>query len=122
MGALLRELNKHPLVIQVLAGSPLSGPTYQQHLEPGVMGLAGPVGRTITNAASRALYEWVPAATGWCYCSRLDSEEECWAFYADRVSVRYDPPQRLNSADSLQRAAARSAAAYLEVPLPEGWT
>jgi len=80
------------------------------------------VGRAITNAVSRALYEWAPAATGWCYRSRLDTEEECWAFYADRVTVRYDPPLQLNPADPLQRAAVRSAAAYLEVPLPEDWT
>lgn len=47
-GPLLRELGKHPLVAEQLTGSPLSGPTYQQRLEPGVMGLSGPVGRAIT--------------------------------------------------------------------------
>lgn len=121
-GDLLRELDKHPLVINQLAKSPLSPGSYRQRLEPGVMGLGGPIGRAITSAASRALYEVAPGATGWRYPSRLDASEECWALYADRVRVSYDPPQPLNRADPLHRAAVRAAAAYLEVPLPDSWS
>ena len=43
------------------------------------------------------------------------------ALYADRVTVRHDPPQHLNPADPLTRAAVRSAATYLEIPLPPDW-
>ena len=121
-GELLRELDKHPLVAEQLARSPLSSGSYRQRLEPGMFGLGGPVGRPITNAASRALYELAPGATGWRYASRLDASEECWALYADRVHIIHDPPRSLDPADPLHRAAARSAAAYLEVALPDAWT
>lgn len=120
-GDLLRELNKHPLVAEQLASSALSQAAYVQRLEPGVMGLGGPVGRPITNAASRALYEWAPKVAGWRYPSRLDPDETCWALYGDRVRIRDSEAMPLSPDDPAHRTAVRSAAAYLEVDLPPNW-
>jgi len=120
-GELLRDLDKHPLVAERLAVSELSREGYVQRLESGVMGLGGPVGRPITNAASRAVYEWLPEVIGWRYPSRLDPAEVCWALYANRVPVHPLPATPLSPEDPLHRAAVQSAANYLEVALPFHW-
>lgn len=120
-GELLRELNKHPLVAEQLAVSALSRDGYVQRLESGVMGLGGPTGRPITNAASRAVHEWLADVVGWRYPSRLDPAEVCWALYADRVPNRPLRTTPLSPGDPLHRAAVQSAANYLEVALPPDW-
>jgi hypothetical protein len=58
---------------------------------------------------------------GWRYASRLDPTEVCWGLYADRARVTNDPARSLHPTDPLHRAAMRSAAEYLEVPLPDAW-
>ena len=77
---LLVILDKHPLVRAALdAATGLGTSLTPARPDEGIIRLSGPIGRPITQAVSRAVYEWLPDAGGLGYFSRLDDRERCWA-------------------------------------------
>ena len=117
--ALLDQLDKHPQVRAALDASGLGTPMDPARLDAGIIRLGGPIGRPITQAVSRAVYDWVPGADGIGYWSRLDSGERCWAIY-DHVPVSVTV-SRLDPADAGQREAVRLVAHRFEISLPPDW-
>ncbi len=116
---LLVELDTHPLVREAIETSPLRDGIAVVHLDAGLIRLGGDIGRPITQAVSRALYEQHPEVDGIAYWSRIDPTERCWAIY-DHVPVDVTIGD-LSPDDSLHRAAVRDVAALLGVPLPAAW-
>lgn len=117
---LLLRMDKHPQVRQALDASPLGTPTTPTHLDEGVIRISGPIGRPITRALSRAVYEWLPDAAGLAYQSRLDDAELCWALW-DHIPVDILTVGALTPAEPIHLHAVRASAALLEIDLPEPW-
>lgn len=117
--ALLDQLDKHPQVRAALDDSGLGTPLNPARLDAGIIRLGGPVGRPITQAVSRAVYDWVPGVDGIGYWSRLDSSERCWAIY-DHVPVNVAVTP-LHPANGDQREAVLSVAHRFEITLPPEW-
>jgi hypothetical protein len=116
---LLAALAKHPLVQAAIEGSGLGTRRNPATLDEGVIRLGGPVGRPITQAASRAIHDWFPDYGGIAYRSRLDDEEWCWALWDDTpVVIESEPldPERRH-----HRQGVRYAARRLEILLPDRW-
>ncbi len=82
----LDNLDKHPHVRDALDASGLGTALDPAHLDAGIIRLGGPLGRPVTQAVSRAVYEWMRGVDGVGYWSRLDSSERCWGIY-DHVPV-----------------------------------
>jgi hypothetical protein len=116
---LLDDLDKHPRVRAALDGSGLGTPLDPARLDAAIIRLAGPIGRPITQAVSRAVYEWVPGVDGIAYWSRLDSSERCWAIY-DHVSVSVSAIP-LDATNREHLDAVRSVARRFEIVLPPLW-
>jgi hypothetical protein len=116
---MLDQIDKHPRVRTTLEESGLGTPLDPARLDAGIIRLGGPVGRPITQAVSRAVYEWVTGVDGIGYHSRLDQAERCWAIY-DHVPVTVTviplDPLRPDHRDVVQGVAAR-----FEIPLPPEW-
>lgn len=116
---LLDRLDKHPQVRAALEASGLGTPLDPVRLDAGIIRLGGPVGRPITQAASRAVYDWVPGVDGIGYWSRLDPRERCWAIYDHvPVSITVTP---LAPANPQHRDAVQSVARRFEIILPAPW-
>ena len=116
---LLVDLDVHPLVREAIDNSPLSDGDIPVHLDGGLIRLGGDVGRPITQAVSRTLYEQHPEVDGIAYWSRIDSSERCWAIYGHvPVDVAIGD---LSVDDPVHREAVRAAATLLKVPLPPAW-
>jgi hypothetical protein len=62
-----------------LDASGLGTPLDLARLDSGIIRLGGPIGRPITQAVSRAIYEWRTGADGIGYRSRLDPLPSAWA-------------------------------------------
>jgi RES domain len=117
--AVLDHIDKNPRVRAALDASGLGTPLDPARLDAGIIRLGGPIGRPITQAASRAVYEWVPGADGIGYWSRLDSAERCWAIY-DHVPVAVTVTA-LDPAVEEHRHAVQAVAARFEINLPATW-
>jgi hypothetical protein len=117
--ALLDRLDKHPQVRAALDASGLGTPLDPARLDAAIIRLGGPVGRPITQAASRAVYEWVPGVDGIGYWSRLDADERCWAIY-DHVPVNVTVTP-LDPANHEHRDTVRAVARRFEISLPPQW-
>ena len=117
--ALLDHLDKHPLVRAALDASGLGTTLDPARLDAAITRLGGPVGRPITQAVSRAVYDWVPGVDGIGYWSRLDSGERCWAIY-DHVPVSVTIAM-LDPTSGEHREAVRSVARRFEITLPPQW-
>lgn len=116
---LLDRLDKHPHVRAALDASGLGTPLDPARLDAGIIRLGGPVGRPITQAASRAVYDWVPGVDGIGYWSRLDASERCWAIY-DHVPVTVTVVP-LDPANEKHRETVQSVARRFEIALPPRW-
>jgi hypothetical protein len=117
---LLARLNTNPRIRKALGSSELAKGGTRVELDEGVVRLAG-VGRPITQAMSRVLYEMTPETGGIAYASRLDDSEWCWALY-DRTPVRFEERMpSLDPGDPVHREALRSAAKTLGIKLPTAW-
>ena len=114
----LIALDKHPLVRDALDRSGLGSAVNPAHLDTGVIRLSGRIGRPITQAVSRAVYEWFDAH-GVGYVSRIDSSERCWALY-EETDVSFDIVP-LSHEVAEHRHAVSSVAARFEIELPEAW-
>lgn len=117
---LLVELDAHPAVQSILGASGLGTPDDPARLDEATIRLAGPVGRRITQAVSRALYEREPRPAGLAYRSRLDDAERCWALYGETL-VRFGPAAWLSVEDPSHIDAVRAVANLYELPLPAVW-
>ncbi len=117
--ALLDQLDKHPQVRAALEASGLGTPLDPARLDAAIVRLGGPIGRPITQAVSRAVYEWAASVDGIGYWSRLDPSERCWAVY-DHVPVSVSVTL-LDPANPEHRAAVRSVAHRFEINLPQRW-
>ena len=115
----LVALDKHSLVREALNRSGLGSAVNPARLDSGVVRLPGRVGRPITQAVSRAVYEWIDRPTGLAYASRLDASEPCWALY-DHTEVTFET-EPLDGAKESHRVAVHSVATLFEIELPEGW-
>ncbi|WP_415753132.1 RES family NAD+ phosphorylase [Nocardioides sp. Kera G14] len=115
----LVALDKHPVVRNALDRSRLGSAANPARLDSGVVKLAGPIGRPITQAVSRAVFEWYDDVDGLRYASRLDGSETCWALY-DKVQVAFRV-EALSSEVVEHRDAVRSVAALYEIELPDPW-
>jgi len=117
--SLLDRLDRHPRVRAALAASGLGTPLDPARLDAGIIRLGGPVGRPITQAVSRAVYEWLPGVDGVGYRSRLDPAERCWVIYDHvPVTVMVTP---LDPGRTDHREAVRAVAARFEISLPPDW-
>ena len=117
--AMLDALDAHPDVRTALNHSGLDAPDDPARLDAGIIRLSGPVGRPISQAVSRAIYEWLSGVDGIGYWSRLDSTERCWAIY-DHAPVRLEVVP-LDPQDAGHKDAVASVATRYEIPLPENW-
>jgi hypothetical protein len=102
----LDHLDKHPRVREALDNSGLGTALDPARLDAGIIRLGGPVGRPITQAVSRAVYEWARGVDGVGYWSRLDSAERCWGIY-DHVPWISPSPRSTPSILSRARWCAR---------------
>lgn len=100
--------------------SPLGTSTTPTHLDEGVIRISGPIGRPITRALSRAVYEWLPDAAGLAYRSRLDDAELCWALW-DHNPVDIPAVDALTPAQPAHLHAVRAVAALLQIDLINPW-
>lgn len=116
---LMVDLDTHPLVREAIHNSPLCEGAAPVHLDAGLIRLGGDVGRPITQAVSRALYERHPEVDGIAYWSRIDSSERCWAIYG-HVPVDVSITD-LSAESPLHRSAVQAVADLLGVPLPPAW-
>jgi hypothetical protein len=117
--ALLDRLDKHPAVRAALDASDLGTALDPARLDAGIVRLGGPIGRPITQAVSRAAYEWVVGVDGLGYWSRLDSAERCWAIY-DHVPVDVVVTP-LDVANPDHRRQVQAVAARFEIELSGPW-
>jgi hypothetical protein len=117
---LLVELDADPGVRAVLQASGLGTPEDPARLDEGTIRLRGGVGRSTTQAVSRALYERDPRPAGLAYRSRLDDAERCWALYGE-TPVRFEPSVALSAEDASHLEAVRVVAALYDLPLPAPW-
>ncbi len=102
-----------------LDASGLGTPLDPARLDTAIIRLGGRVGRPLTQAVSRAIYEWVRGVDGIGYWSRLDSRERCWAIYDHvPVSVAVTP---LDAARNEHREAVHSVARRFEITFPPQW-
>lgn len=120
--ALLGELDKHPLVRAAIRDSGLGTPLDPQHLDEALIRLSGPIGRRITQAVSRAIYEVHPEAEVVAYRSRHDDTETCYALYHRGSAWKNADVRRLTPAVADDRAAVRSVSSLFEIDLPDRWT
>jgi hypothetical protein len=118
--ATLVDLDKHPLVRSALEQSQLSSAITPARLDGAVIRLPGPVGRPITQAVSRALWEWNSELELFAYRSRLDDNERCWAMY-DRCRLTSSVVGALSATDPAHREAVQSVATLFEIQLPSNW-
>jgi hypothetical protein len=116
---LLDHLDKHPQVRTALDDSGLGTPLDLARLDASTIRLGGPIGRPITQAASRAVYERVAGVDGIGYWSRLDSSERCWAIY-DHVPVNVTVTP-LDPANPGHRDTVRSVSRRFEITLAPPW-
>jgi hypothetical protein len=116
---LLDLLDTHPQVRAALEASGLGTRAEPARLDAGVIRLGGPIGRPVTQAAARAVYELVTGVDGIGYWSRLDSTEHCWAIYdhvpVDLTVIPLDPANREH------HDAVRAVAGRFEITLPPTW-
>jgi hypothetical protein len=117
--AMLDALDAHPDVRTALDHSGLDAPDEPARLDAGVIRLSGPVGRPITQAVSRAIYERISGVDGIGYWSRLDSTERCWAVY-DHAPVRVEVVA-LDPHDARHKNAVATVAERYGIPLPASW-
>lgn len=116
----LGTLNRHPDVRAALDASGLGSSDEPAELDEGTIRLRGAVGRVITRAVSRAIYELPTHPGGVRYFSRLDDSQECWAIF-DRVTVRFDDPVSLSPAHGDHRRAVAYACEVLHLDVPPEW-
>jgi hypothetical protein len=118
---LLARLNNHPAVRTALNTAVKVGACPPPgELDGGTIRLSGTVGRAITQAVSRALYEEDPRPTALAYRSRLDDEETCWALY-DHARVTFTNPIKLQATFPEHLRAVRAAAVLYAIELPAPW-
>lgn len=112
---LLTQLDKHPRVRAAVAALDPAG-----RLDVALLRLGGVrLGRPVSQAVGVAVREWVPAALGIGYRSRLASNEPCWAIWETTpVDVTSTP---LDSSDAQHPEAVQTVAAEFEIELPPGW-
>ena len=111
---LLVGLDKHPRVRAALGTLDPAA-----RLDVAWIRLGGTIGRPVSQAVGVAVREWIPAALGIGYRSRLATDEPCWAIWEGTTvsvtSVALDP------ADAIHRDAVRTVAAAYELELPTSW-
>jgi hypothetical protein len=123
-----RELDRHRLVRGAVeefdkqVGTP---PDRSSHLDGGLIRLAGPIGREITQAVSLAVYEETThynekKFAGIAYHSRWYDEKRCWAIFGE-VPVKVEPIRSLNPNNAEDWAAVRLAAQLHGLTLPDSW-
>lgn len=118
---LLADLNNHPRVRAALEASGLGSSERPAELDGATVRLPGAVGRSITQALSRALYDREPRPAALAYASRLDDDETCWAVFG-HTPVRFEPePRLLDPRDAGHRHAVNAAADLYGLPLPDAW-
>jgi RES domain len=116
---LLVDLDTRLLVREAIDNSPLRDGPAPVHLDAALMRLGGDVGRPITQAVSRALYELHPEVDGIAYRSRIDPSERCRAIYG-HVPVEVSITD-LSAENRLHRGTVQEVADLLRVPLPPVW-
>jgi hypothetical protein len=116
---LLVDLDTHLLVLEAIDNSPLRDGPAPVHLDAALIRLGRDVGRPITQAVSRALYELHPEVDGIAYWSRIDPSERCWAIYG-HVPVDVSITD-LSAENPFHRRAVQEVADLLRVPLPPAW-
>jgi hypothetical protein len=118
----LAELNARPRVraalLTHLAAESLGD---NPRLDGGTIRLAGPLGRGITQAVSREIYEDAAHYAGIAYSTRFDDHEQCWALYDDRVIVQFDGEQPLDALNTDHIQALNSVAVTYRLVLPPNW-
>lgn len=119
--SVLARMDKHPLVRHAIANSGIETPLAPQHLDEALIRLGGPVGRKITQAVSRAVWEWEPECAGLTYASHHDDTERCYAIYDRARSLDVLDLRPLDPTDAETRRAIASAARLFEIALPESW-
>jgi hypothetical protein len=117
---LLVDLDAELRVRAVLGVSGLGTPEDPARLDEGTIRLKGPVGRRITQAVSRVLYERERRPAGLAYRSRLDDAERCWALYGE-TEVRFEASVALSAEDESQLEVVRAVATLYNLPLPTPW-
>lgn len=94
-------------------------------LDQATIKLAGPVGRPITQAVSREIYEAHSSASrdyvGIAYTTRFDRSEPCWAVFDDHVALDWDSVSLLNVLDPTHLQPINDVAQLYDLELPPNW-
>lgn len=114
-------LGQHPDVRHALSLVKEAGAHVAPELDEATIRLSGPLGRGVTQAVSRAIYDHHPRPDGVTYRSRLDDDERLWALYGF-VSVTFDSEKPLSPDDESHAEEVVSVAALWDLPLPAHWS
>src|SRR5699024_7679997 len=113
---LWQQVDEHQLMRVAISAADVGESGRPVHLDGGRIRLAGPRGRPITQAVSRAIYERFPYVDGIAYRSRLDSRERCWAIHR-HVPVHIDT-EPLDPGTGHHRQVVQHAAQVLGLIVP----
>lgn len=116
-----QALAGHPDVRQALELVKEAQAHVAPELDEATIRLSGPLGRGVTQAVARAIYDEHPRPDGVAYRSRLDDSERLWAIYGF-VEVTFHSDEQLSREDPDHVAAVSAATALWGLPLPPEWT
>jgi hypothetical protein len=83
--------------------------------------LSGDLGRPVTQAISREVWETNPRPSGLRYFSQFEPAEECWAVF-DSTPVAFGPTMSLDPFDADHAAAVCGAAELHKLRVPAPWS
>lgn len=113
-------LGQHPDVRHALGRVKEVGAHVAPELDEATIRLSGPLGRAVTQAVARAIYDEHPRPDGVTYASRLDDQERLWAIYGF-VDVTFDSEDPLSPHDHEHATTVAAIAGLWDLPLPAEW-
>lgn len=90
------------------------------HLDEALVRLGGPLGRPITQACAREIYEAQPRVAGIHHLSRHDDDEPCWAIFHD-ANVDFPEIESLDPTLRPHREAVQRVLAMWGIAAPQAW-
>lgn len=114
----MHALGQHPDVRHALGLVKEAGAHVAPELDEATIRLSGTLGRGVTQAVPRAIYDEHPRPDGVAYRCRLDDQERRWAVFGF-VDVTFVDDRVLSPSDGRHVAALSSVVDLWGLPLPQ---